>query len=29
LKLTEQQNIYEASLASSSFIFRTSILDYI
>jgi len=29
LKLTEQQNIYEASLASSSYIFRTSILDYI
>ncbi len=29
LKLTEQQSIYEASLASSSYIFRTSILDYL
>lgn len=29
LKLTEQQSIFEASLASSSYIFRTSILDYI
>ncbi len=29
LKLTEQQSIFEASLASSSYIFRTSILNYI
>lgn len=29
LKLTEQQNIFEASLASGSLIFKTSILDYI
>ena len=29
MKLTEQQSIFEASLASSSYIFRTSILDYL
>ncbi len=29
LKLSEQQSIFEASLASSSYIFRTSILDYL
>ena len=29
VKLTEQQNIFEASLASGSIIFRTSILDYL
>ncbi len=29
LKLTEQQSIFEASLASGSFIFKTSILNYI
>ena len=29
LKLTEQQNIFEASLASGSLIIRTSILDYL
>ncbi len=29
LKLTEQQNIFEASLASSSFVFKTSILDFL
>ncbi len=29
LKLTEQQSIYEASLASSSYIFNTSILNYL
>ncbi len=29
LKLTEQQNIFEASLASGSYIFKTSILDYL
>ncbi len=29
LKLTEQQSIFEASLASSSFIFNTSILNYL
>ncbi len=28
LKLTEQQSIFEASLASSSYIFKASILDY-
>ncbi len=29
LKLTEQQNIFEASLASGSYIFKTSILNYL
>ncbi len=29
LKLTEQQSIFEASLASSSYVFRTSILNYL
>lgn len=29
LKLTEQQNIFEASLSSGSFIFKTSILNYL
>jgi flagellar hook-associated protein 3 FlgL len=29
LKLTEQENIYQASLASGSLILRTSILDYL
>ena len=29
LKLTEQQNIFEASLASGSLIIKTSILDYL
>ncbi len=29
LKLTEQQSIFEASLASGSYIFKTSILNYI
>ncbi len=29
LKLTEQQNLYEATLASGAFIFKTSILDYL
>jgi len=29
LKLTEQQSLFEASLASSSFIFKASILNYL
>lgn len=29
LKLTEQQNIFEASLASGAYIFKTSILNYL
>jgi flagellar hook-associated protein 3 FlgL len=29
LKLTEQQSIFEASLASGSYIFKTSILNYL
>jgi len=29
LKLTEQQSIFEASLSSGSYIFKTSILNYI
>ncbi|KHE91517.1 MAG: flagellar hook-associated protein FlgL [Candidatus Scalindua rubra] len=29
LKLTEQQNIFEASLSSGSYIFKTSILNYL
>ncbi|MGR3292736.1 MAG: flagellar hook-associated protein FlgL [Candidatus Scalindua sp.] len=29
LRLTEQQNIFEASLASGAYIFRTSILNYL